>query len=34
MVPPTSGTYTVRVVPFSPLGQSYSATAGMVAKAS
>jgi hypothetical protein len=34
VVPPTSGTYTVRVVPFNPLGQSYSATAGMVTKAS
>ncbi len=33
VVPPTSGTYTVRVVPFNPLGQSYSASAGMVAKA-
>jgi hypothetical protein len=27
IVPPTSGTYTVRVVPFAPLGDSYSATA-------
>jgi len=34
VVPPTSGSYTVRVVPFAPLGQSYSASAGMVAKAS
>jgi hypothetical protein len=33
VVPPTSGNYTVRVVPFTPLGQSYSASAGMVAKA-
>jgi hypothetical protein len=33
VVPPTSGTYTVRVVPFNPLGQSYSASAAMVAKA-
>ncbi len=32
VMPPTSGTYTVRVVPFNPLGQSYSATAAMVAK--
>ena len=34
LMPPTSGTYTVRVVPFAPLGQSYSASAGMVAKPS
>ena len=27
IVPPDSGTYTVRVVPFAPMGQSYSATA-------
>jgi hypothetical protein len=27
VLPPTTGTYTVRVVPFLPLGQSYSATA-------
>lgn len=33
VVPPTSGSYTVRVVPFAPLGQSYSASAAMVAKA-
>jgi CARDB/Bacterial pre-peptidase C-terminal domain len=33
VVPPTTGTYTVRVVPFAPLGQSYTATAAMVAKA-
>jgi len=32
VVPPTSGAYTVRVVPFNPLGQSYSASAAMVAK--
>jgi hypothetical protein len=32
IMPPTSGTYTVRVVPFAPLGQSYSASASMVAK--
>jgi hypothetical protein len=30
VVPPTSGTYTVRVVPFLPLGQSYSAKATLV----
>jgi hypothetical protein len=29
---PTSGTYTVRIVPFAPAGQSYSATASLVAK--
>ncbi|MDQ1740822.1 MAG: hypothetical protein QOE53_2474 [Pseudonocardiales bacterium] len=34
VLPPTSATYTVRVVPFAPLGQSYSASAGMVAKSS
>src|SRR4029079_13569736 len=28
--PPTTGTYTVRVVPFLPLGQSYSAKATLV----
>ena len=28
-LPPTSGDYTVRVVPFAPLGQSYSATASL-----
>jgi hypothetical protein len=33
LMPPGSATYTVRVVPFNPLGQSYSATASMVAKA-
>jgi hypothetical protein len=27
IVPPTSGDYTVRVVPFAPLGESYTATA-------
>lgn len=27
VVPPNSGTYTVRVVPFAPLGETYSATA-------
>lgn len=32
VMPPTSGTYTVRVVPFNPLGQSYSASASLVAK--
>ena len=32
IVPPTSGTYTVRVVPFAPLGESYKATASLVAK--
>jgi hypothetical protein len=31
ILPPTSSTYTVRVVPFAPLGQSYSASASMVA---
>jgi hypothetical protein len=30
VLPPTTGTYTVRVVPFLPLGQSYSATAKLV----
>ena len=30
VLPPTSGTYTVRVVPFLPLGQSYSAKATLV----
>src|SRR3954454_25300195 len=34
IMPPTSGTYTVRVVPFLPLGQSYSASAAVVAKPS
>ncbi|WP_310962338.1 CARDB domain-containing protein [Nocardioides terrisoli] len=31
VLPPTTGTYTVRVVPFAPLGESYSATAALVA---
>src|SRR3954451_4226910 len=30
VIPPTTGTYTVRVVPFLPLGQSYSARATLV----
>jgi hypothetical protein len=30
LLPPTTGTYTVRVVPFLPLGQSYTATATLV----
>jgi hypothetical protein len=30
VLPPTTGTYTVRVVPFLPLGQSYSAKASLV----
>ncbi|HEY3527901.1 MAG TPA: sialidase family protein [Nocardioides sp.] len=30
VLPPTTGTYTVRVVPFLPLGQSYTATATLV----
>jgi hypothetical protein len=30
VLPPTSGTYTVRVVPFLPLGQSYTAKATLV----
>jgi hypothetical protein len=30
VLPPTTGTYTVRVVPFLPLGESYSATASLV----
>jgi hypothetical protein len=34
IMPPTSGKYTVRVVPFNPLGQSYTATAAVVAKPS
>jgi len=34
VVPPTSGNYTVRIVPFNPLGQSYSASAAMVTKSS
>ena len=32
VLPPTSGTYTVRVVPFAPLGDSYKATASLVTK--
>jgi hypothetical protein len=32
VLPPTTGTYTVRVVPFAPLGQSYSAKAELVTK--
>ncbi len=32
IVSPTSGTYTVRVVPFAPLGESYAATASLVDK--
>jgi hypothetical protein len=32
VVPPVAGKYTVRVVPFNPLGESYSATAELVAK--
>lgn len=32
VLPPNSGTYTVRVVPFAPLGQSYTATASLVTK--
>jgi hypothetical protein len=32
VMPPTSGTYTVRVVPFAPLGDSYKATASLVTK--
>lgn len=32
IVPPDSGTYTVRVVPFAPLGQSYAATATLGTK--
>jgi len=34
VVPPNSGHYTVRVVPFNPLGQSYTASAGLTAKPS
>ena len=30
-LPPTSGSYVVRVIPFAPLGQSYSGTASLVA---
>ncbi len=32
VLPPTSGTYTVRVVPFTPLGDSYTAKAALVDK--
>jgi len=32
ILPPTSGDYTVRVVPFAPLGASYDATASLEAK--
>jgi hypothetical protein len=32
IVPPTTGSYTVRVVPFAPLGESYSATAALTAQ--
>ncbi|MFG2054363.1 sialidase family protein [Micromonospora sp. NPDC048930] len=32
VVPPVGGTYRVRVVPFTPLGDTYSATAELVAK--
>jgi hypothetical protein len=32
VVPPVAGRYTVRVVPFNPLGESYSATAELAAK--
>ena len=32
IMPPTSGVYTVRVVPYLPLGQSYSASAAIVSK--
>ena len=32
IVAPDSGTYKVRVVPYAPLGQSYAATASLVAK--
>jgi hypothetical protein len=32
VLPPNSGTYTVRVVPFAPLGQSYTAIASLVTK--
>jgi hypothetical protein len=33
VLPPTSGDYTVRVVPFTPLGDSYTAQASLVDKA-
>ena len=32
IIPPTSGDYTVRVVPFAPLGESYAATASLETK--
>ncbi|MEU1839382.1 sialidase family protein [Micromonospora chersina] len=32
VVPPRAGQYTVRIVPFAPLGESYSATAELAAK--
>jgi hypothetical protein len=32
IAPPTTGDYTVRVVPFAPLGESYTATASLVDK--
>ncbi len=32
ILPPTSGDYTVRVVPFAPLGETYDATATLAAK--
>ncbi|MEP6816456.1 MAG: hypothetical protein ABI873_12980, partial [Marmoricola sp.] len=32
VMPPTTGTYTVRVVPFAPVGESYSAKASLVPK--
>ncbi|MBM0225212.1 sialidase family protein [Micromonospora sp. ATA51] len=32
VVPPVAGQYTVRIVPFAPLGESYSATAELAAK--
>src|SRR3954447_14897766 len=32
VMPPNSGTYTVRVVPFNPLGSSYTASASLAAK--
>ncbi|MGN6250454.1 MAG: CARDB domain-containing protein [Marmoricola sp.] len=34
VLPPVAGDYTVRVVPFAPLGQSYSAKAALVTKPS
>src|SRR5204863_3480434 len=32
LLPPITGTYVVRVVPFAPLGQSYTGTAALVDK--